>query len=169
IPGVGAVILVGGRQRAVNVVVDPDRLSGYEGLSVADVRQALARENQEQPGGRVDQGRRELNLRTEGRVSRAQDFADLIVTHRRTQMRPGDLSDLFLGKPRDAGEGRPVRIADVGYVQDGYEEERGRSRLWVRGRSPEDRPGEQAVTLIVQKQSGSNTVAVVAAVKKRLG
>ncbi len=38
--GVGAVILVGGRQRAVNVYVDTDKLTAYH-LSIEDVRQAL--------------------------------------------------------------------------------------------------------------------------------
>ena len=43
LPGVGAIALVGGRQRAVNVVLDPDKLAKYERLSVEDVRLALAR------------------------------------------------------------------------------------------------------------------------------
>jgi HAE1 family hydrophobic/amphiphilic exporter-1 len=168
IPGVGAVILVGGRQRAVNVVIDPDKLVKYEKLTVEDVRQALVRENQEQPGGRIDRGRSELVLRTLGRLDRTTDFRELIVTNRQHQMRQGDLGDLFLGKPRDGGEGSPVRVKDVGEVHDSYEEPRGLSRLWVKGRSADDRPGDNAVTLIVQKQSGSNTVVVVDAVKKRL-
>ena len=67
VPGVGAINLVGGRVRAMNVVVDTDRLAGYN-LSVDDVRQALVRQNLEVPGGRVDQGPRELVLRTLGRL-----------------------------------------------------------------------------------------------------
>ena len=58
--GVGAVNLVGGRQRAINVVVDPSLVAKIcEGLSIEDVRQALVRENQEQPGGRMDHGLQE--------------------------------------------------------------------------------------------------------------
>ena len=67
VSGVGAINLVGGRVRAMNVVVDTDRLAGYN-LSVEDVRQALVRQNLEVPGGRVDQGPRELVLRTLGRL-----------------------------------------------------------------------------------------------------
>ncbi len=37
--GVGAVTLVGGRVRAMNVIVDTDKLAGY-GLSVEEVRMA---------------------------------------------------------------------------------------------------------------------------------
>lgn len=136
VPGVGAVILVGGRQRAINVYVDPDKLAAY-GLSVEDVRQALIRQNIELPGGRVDRQSRELILRTMGRVERSADFAEVIIADR---------------------DGQPIRVKDVGRVEDGVEEPRGLSRL----------DGENAVSLIVQKQSGTNTVEVVRAVKKRL-
>ena len=112
ISGVGSVVLVGGRQRAINVIIDPDKLLKYENLTVEDVRQALIRENQEQPGGRVDRGQSELVLRTLGRVERPGDFARLIVGNR---------------------NGQPIRIEDVGRVEDSYEEPRGLSRLWVKG------------------------------------
>jgi HAE1 family hydrophobic/amphiphilic exporter-1 len=143
LPGVGSVVLVGGRQRAIHVILDPDKLMKYENLTVDDVRRALVRENQEQPGGRVDRRQSELVLRTMGRVERPQDFAKLIVGNR---------------------NGQPVRIEDVGWVEDSYEEPRGLSRLWSGG----DGPGQNAVSLIVQKQAGSNTVAVVDTVRRRL-
>lgn len=147
LPGVGAVILVGGRQRAINVILDPDKLLKYENLSVEDVRQALLRENQEQPGGRVDRGQNEVVLRTMGRVENPKDFAKLIVANR---------------------GGQPIRIEDIGRVEDSYEEPRGLSRLWAAERSSPGEPADNAVSLIVQKQSGSNTVKVVDAVRKRL-
>ena len=152
--GVGAVILVGGRQRAIQISIDTDRLQKYEQLTIEDVRQALIRENQEQPGGRIDQGPRELVLRTMGRVREPADFAELIVANR---------------------HGQPIRIKDIGTVTDSFEEPRGVSRLWTKtdgAHEPESRlekrAGNLAVTLIVQKQSGTNTVAVVERVKRRL-
>ena len=150
--GVGAVILVGGRQRAIQISIDTDRLQKYEQLTIEDVRQALIRENQEQPGGRIDQGPRELVLRTMGRVREPADFAELIVANR---------------------HGQPIRIKDIGTVTDSFEEPRGVSRLWTKTDgahepSLEKRAGNLAVTLIVQKQSGTNTVAVVERVKRRL-
>lgn len=134
--GVGAVTLVGGRQRAVNIYLNPGKLIAYK-LSAEDVRQALLRQNLELPGGRVDQGPQEMVLRTLGRMATSADFADLIIADR---------------------NGYPVRIRDVGRVEDKYEEPRGLSRL----------DGENAVSLIVQKQSGMNTVEAVHAVKARL-
>ncbi|MGC1718407.1 MAG: efflux RND transporter permease subunit, partial [Isosphaeraceae bacterium] len=137
VPGVGAINLVGGRVRAMNVVVDTDRLAGYN-LSVDDVRQALVRQNLEVPGGRVDQGPRELVLRTLGRLRTEREFNDLIIANR---------------------NGYPIRVRDIGHASDSNEEPRTLARL----------DGDGAVSLVVQKQSGVNTVKVVEDVKDRLG
>jgi hydrophobic/amphiphilic exporter-1 (mainly G- bacteria), HAE1 family len=136
VAGVGAVSLVGGRTRAMNVVVDTDKLAAFE-LSVDDVSMALKRQNLEVPGGRIDQGPRELVLRTLGRLNTAAEFAAIIVANR---------------------NGYPVRIRDVGHVEDSIEEPRSLARL----------DGANAVSLVVQKQSGMNTVAVARAIKERL-
>ena len=107
-------------------------------LSVEDVRQALLRQNLELPGGKVHSGGREEVLRTIGRVRKVEDFEDIIIAQRNNY---------------------PLRIRDImDRVEDGLEEPRGLSRL----------DGEVAVSLIVQKQSGGNTVAVADAVKARL-
>ncbi|MBN9523263.1 efflux RND transporter permease subunit [bacterium] len=145
--GVGAVTLIGGRRRAVQVVVDTDKLAGYERLTVDDVRTAILKGNQEQPGGRVDRGRSELSLRTIGRVATPAEFAGLIVSDR---------------------GGQPVRISDIGRVEDSHEEPRTLSRLWAKDRPPIAADGENAVCLSVQRQTGTNTVAVVDRVKARV-
>ncbi len=55
-------------------------------------------------------------------------------------------------------DGVPIRLADLGTVRDGQKEIR--SVAWL--------DGEPAVVLTVQRQSGTNTVAVIDAVKERL-
>ncbi len=148
--GVGAAILVGGRTRAINVVVDPDRLLKFDSLSIEDIRQALVRENQELPGGRVDQGKGELGLRTMGRVHAPGDFENLIVANRQSA---------------------PVRLREVAEVIDSIEEPRSLSRLWsseVAESASKGYAGDNAVSLVIQKQSGTNTVAVIERVKRRL-
>ena len=146
LPGVGTVVMVGGRQRAINIFIKPEELLKYDKLSIEDVRQALIRENQENPGGRLDRGFREEVLRVMGRVEKPKDFAKLIVAN--------------VG-------GQPIRIEDVGRVEDSFEEPRGLSRLWVKETS-ESPSADNAVSLIIQKQSGTNTVQVVDRVLKRL-
>jgi hydrophobic/amphiphilic exporter-1 (mainly G- bacteria), HAE1 family len=134
--GVGAVNLAGGRKRAIQVTVDTQRLEAYH-LSIEQVRLALAAQNLELPGGRVDQEQRELVLRTMGRVTDPSQFKDIIITN---------------------VKGQPIRVKDVGRVTDTWEEPRSLGRL----------DGRPAVLLIVQKQSGTNTVAVIDGVKRKL-
>jgi HAE1 family hydrophobic/amphiphilic exporter-1 len=55
VSGVGQVIVLGGRQRQINIWLDGDRLRAYN-LTVTDVSRALQSQNVEIPGGRVDQG-----------------------------------------------------------------------------------------------------------------
>jgi hydrophobic/amphiphilic exporter-1 (mainly G- bacteria), HAE1 family len=54
--------------------------------------------------------------------------------------------------------GYTVKVADIGHAEDSYEEPRTAARL----------DGVPAVTLVVAKQSGENTVATAAEVKQRL-
>src|SRR5262249_18832822 len=91
------VLILGGRQRQINVWLDADRLRAYN-LTVTDVSRALQAQNIEIPGGRVDQGPQSLTLRTRGRVQSVAEFGDIVI--RQTN-------------------GHPVRIADVASVEDG--------------------------------------------------
>jgi HAE1 family hydrophobic/amphiphilic exporter-1 len=79
--GVGEVLLFGSRRREVQVKIDPDRLNAYA-LSTADVAAALRAQNLELPGGRLEQGARELSVRTVGRLRRPEDFEELVVATR---------------------------------------------------------------------------------------
>jgi len=134
--GVGEVSVYGGLKRAINVWVDADRLAAYK-LPITQVRQALVRQNADIPGGNVDAGRRELVLRTMGKIIDPQEFNELIVAN---------------------VNGFPVRVRDIGRAEDGSKEERTVARL----------NGVPSVTLGVVRQSGSNTVAVIEDVKRRM-
>jgi hydrophobe/amphiphile efflux-1 (HAE1) family protein len=96
VAGVAEVLLYGSRRREIQVKVDPDRLAGYS-LSTSDVAAALRAQNIELPGGTLEQGTRQLSVRTVGRVMRPKDFEDLVVTTR------GNI---------------PIRIRDVATVED---------------------------------------------------
>ncbi len=136
VTGVGDVLVFGGRRREVHVYVNPDRLRAYD-LTVTDVAQALRGQNLELPGGRVDAGAQELTIRALGRVQQAGQFADITVK---------------------TVNGYPVRIRDVGRVEETGVEPRSAAKL----------DGEAAVVVAIRKQSGTNTVAVAEAVKARM-
>jgi HAE1 family hydrophobic/amphiphilic exporter-1 len=136
INGVGQVNIIGGRERQINVWIDPDKMRAY-GITAAEVSAALRIQNIEFPSGRLDEGQRETAVRTLGKIKKPEEFADLVVATR------GNYS---------------VRVKDLGYVEDGAEELRTEARL----------NGQPAVTLVVSKQSGQNTVAVARELKSRL-
>lgn len=100
--GVGQVEVVGGQKRAVNVWIDANRLAAYK-IPILRVRDAVARQNSNVPGGRVDEGHRELVLRTLGRFPDPRLFNDLVVA--------------TIGST-------PVRIRDIGFAEDGHKEQR---------------------------------------------
>jgi HAE1 family hydrophobic/amphiphilic exporter-1 len=100
--GVGEVTVAGGRSREVHVEIDVEKLSAH-GLSVDEVRNAIVAENVEIPGGRIDQGDAEVQLRTLGRVESVNQFGHIVVA---------------------AGAGAPVRVTDVARVTDAEEEAR---------------------------------------------
>ena len=105
--GVGEVSIYGAMDRAVRVEIDARRLAAY-GLSIVEVREALARQNTEIPGGRMQTDAREFTVRTMGRVSNARDFSELVI---------------------DTVNGHPVRLSDLGNVIDGQKELRNKARL----------------------------------------
>ena len=133
VSGVGEVRVVGGLDRAIQVWIDADRLAAYQ-IPISDIRQALSRQNADVPGGNVTTGREELTLRTLGRFTDPRQFDDLVIAN---------------------VNGAPVRLRDVGHVEDGTKEQRSLSRL----------NGVPTVTLDIRRQSGANTVEVIKGIK----
>src|SRR5919205_131300 len=80
ISGVGQVLIVGGRPRQLNVVVDTEKLSAL-GLTTAQVMNALQTQNIQIPGGKVEQGLRDLTLRTYGRVTSPESFGNVPIAN----------------------------------------------------------------------------------------
>jgi len=100
ISGVGQVLIVGGRPRQVNVVVDTAKLTSL-GLTTSQVVGALQSQNVQIPGGKVEQGLRDLTLRTYGRVMTPNEFANVAISEK---------------------NGYVVRVGDVAHIEDSVAE-----------------------------------------------
>lgn len=135
INGVGQVRFIGDRERQIQIWLDGQKMYGYN-LNIDQVRNAVAAQNIEVPGGRLDQGNRELSVRTLGRVLKPADFGDLII----------------------ANNGAPVRVRDIGSIEDGFKETRSFARL----------DGKEAVVLQIRKQAGTNTLDIIERIKERI-
>lgn len=136
VDGVGVVDIQGGRNRQVNVYLDIDKLNAYN-LSAQQVESAVRSENVEAPGGRIVKGATEIGVRTLGRVESIKDFDNIIIKN---------------------VNGAPVRIRDIGTVEDGMAERR--SFAYYKG--------TPAVIVDIRRQTGVNTVQVVDNLKLKL-
>ena len=134
--GVGQVLVIGGRNRQINLWLNAELLRA-QNLTVNDVARALQTQNVEVPGGRIDQGAQSVTLRTRGRVATVEEFGDIVI--------------------REVA-GHPVRLRDVGSVEDGMVESKTLANL----------NGTPTVLLQIRKQSGTNTVEVANNLKERL-
>jgi hydrophobic/amphiphilic exporter-1 (mainly G- bacteria), HAE1 family len=141
IRGVGTVEVIGGRDRQIQVYIDPDKLNGL-GLSVMDLAQTIAAQNLEIPGGSFETGTRELTVKTKGQFKTADDVANIVLPTRTMDMRSQPV----------------VRVSDVARVVDGTEEARSTSTF----------DGKSAIAITVTKQSGSNTVEIAEAVRREV-
>jgi len=102
VDGVAAVNISGGRKRQINIMLDLNKLNGYN-LTAQDVERAVRSENVEAPGGRIIRGPQEMGVRTMGRVEQVEQFNNIIIKN---------------------VNGVPIRVRDVGYAEDGMAERR---------------------------------------------
>ncbi len=133
IPGVGSVTMSGGRTRQVRIWLDRKKMEA-EALTSDDVKRALGAEHKEEPGGRIENARMEYIVKTKGEYETPEAFNGLVISYR---------------------HGRLIKLKDIGYAEDGLEDERSITRF----------NGKTAVGLSVKRQSGENTVAVAERVK----
>ncbi|HEV8322596.1 MAG TPA: efflux RND transporter permease subunit [Myxococcota bacterium] len=108
------------------------------GLTVAQVAALVGGESFDVPAGRITVGPREVGVTSVGRFRSVAEVGEVVL----------------MARP----DGTQVKVSDVGTVVDGTVEERTITRV----------NGVDAVTFQVQKQAGTNTVAVVDGVEKAL-
>lgn len=107
VPGVGQISLNGYLDRNVRVWLDTSRLA-EKGVVATDVINAIRREHVEVPGGQLDAGGRQLNVRLLGEALDLDTLRKLVV--------------------RKVNES-PVYLEDVALVEDGFEDVNSVARL----------------------------------------
>ncbi len=155
--GVAEAAVTGGLDREIQVEVDAERLDAY-GIDIDQVVQALEAANYSAPGGTILRGRYRYPLRTLGEFQEVAEIRNVVVARQEigADQEPG-------GTQRGAGAAdqgiRLVRLSDVGRVVDGFAEREAVARYG----------GEEAVGILVFKESGANTVAVAEDVDRVIG
>ena len=100
VPGVGQVFVWGGALPAVRVEVDPSALQA-RGLSLEDVRAAIASANVNQPKGSLVDGDTTSSINTTDQMLRAKGYGELVVSFK---------------------SGAALRVQDVAQVNDSVED-----------------------------------------------
>ncbi|WP_312815563.1 efflux RND transporter permease subunit [Brevundimonas sp.] len=134
--GVGEVNRSGGVDREIRVELDPQRLAAY-GVTAAQVSQALTNVNNNLPGGRVTVAGAERSVRTIGSATSVEQLANTLVP---------------------LGNGRSVRLSDLGQVVDKWGEPRRIARY----------NGQEAVTFNFLRSREASEVKVAEKVRKEI-
>ena len=135
LPGVGDVQFLGGREYAMRVWLDPDKVAARD-LSASDVLAALRAQNVQVSAGILNQPPAptqhayQLNVQTLGRLTTPQQFSEIVL--------------------KSDSEGRVTRVRDVGRVEIGAADY-GSTAFMDRG------PG---LPLLVFAQPGANSLEV---------
>ncbi|WP_198368844.1 efflux RND transporter permease subunit [Roseomonas rosulenta] len=137
VEGVAQVIIQGERRFAMRVWIDRQALAARN-LTVQDIEDAIRRENVELPGGRIESTQRELTVRTDSRMSRPEQFREIVVTR--------------------AATGAQVLLGEVARVEVAAEDTRGAYRI----------NGRPAIGLGILRQSTANTLSVANGVKAEM-
>src|SRR5678815_3974523 len=131
--GVGDLRLIGAREYSMRVWLDPNRISALD-LTAGEVVQALRSQNVQVAGGVLDrppsaqQGAYEIGVQLLGRLTDPAQFGDVLI--------------------KNAGEGRLVRVRDVGRIELGAQDYSTNAYL-------DDKP---AVAIPVFQRPGSNAL-----------
>ena len=133
LPGVGLVTLSGGQRPAVRVQVNPKALANA-GLTLADVRTAIAKANVNDAKGSFDGPERASTIDSNDQLTSADAYAEAIIGYK---------------------DGGPLRLRDVADVVEGAEN--ARLAAYVAGEGVGFRP---AIVLSVQRQPGANVIGV---------
>jgi HAE1 family hydrophobic/amphiphilic exporter-1 len=135
--GVAQVQVYGAQKYAVRVQLDPEALAS-RGIALEDVTTAIENANVNLPTGILEGSHKTFTIQANGQLEDAASYRPLIVAYR---------------------NGNPVRLEDVGRVVDSVQNDR--TAAWYVNKEG----AQRALILAIQRQPGTNTVAVANAVR----
>src|SRR4051812_21554853 len=140
VSGVAQVQVLGSQKYAVHAQLDPHALASRQ-IGINEVETAMRNWNVNSPTGTIVGAHKAFTLQASGQLMNADQFKSMVVTYR---------------------NGAPVRLEELGTVLDGVEDPRTASWFYTHDTQ------QRAITLGIQRQPGTNTIAVADAVKALL-
>ncbi len=136
--GVAQVSVFGAQKYAVHAKLDPKALASRQ-IGIDEVSNAIQAGNVNLPTGILYGTHQAFTVQANGQLTKAADYGPLVVAYR---------------------NGAPVRLADLGQVVDGVENDKTASWYY-------DAHGlRRGIVLAIQRQPGTNTVEVVDAIRQ---
>jgi len=146
LPGVGLVSISGGQKPAVRIQANPTALASY-GLSLEDLRAALAQANVDQAKGVIDGQRQSYTIGANDQLFSSDQYKPIVIAYR---------------------NGAPVRVSDVANVIDGTENNQLAAWMGTAASQGQAATLTPAVIVNIQRQPGANIISVVDRIKKLL-
>ncbi|HEX4348257.1 MAG TPA: efflux RND transporter permease subunit [Vicinamibacterales bacterium] len=137
VSGVAQVQILGSQKYAVHVQLDPQELAARQ-VGINEVETAIKNWNVNVPTGTIVGPHKAFTLQATGQLMTADEYNSLVITYR---------------------NGSPIRLDQLGKLIDGAEDTRTASWMYTK----DDQ--ERCITLGIQRQPGTNTIAVADAVK----
>jgi hydrophobic/amphiphilic exporter-1 (mainly G- bacteria), HAE1 family len=137
VSGVAQVQVLGGQKYAMHAQLDPHALAARQ-IGINEVETALKNWNVNVPTGSIIGPHQVFTLQASGQLMNADEYRNQIISYRNNA---------------------PVRLEELGKIVDGVEDQRTGSWYYT----PEGK--QAAITLGIQRQPGTNTIAVADAVK----
>jgi multidrug efflux pump subunit AcrB len=134
VEGVGQVFVSGGSPPAVRIEINPTLLNNF-GLGLDDVRTMISTANANRPKGQISTKDHSWFLATDDQLLTSSEYKSLIIAYR---------------------NGAPVRISDVGTVNDSVEDIRASGFF-----SPKPGVLKASVLMIIFRQPGANIIDAV--------
>lgn len=111
---VSGVRIWGQKRYAMRIWMEPDKMAA-QGITTADIKTALDRENVELPSGKLQGDNTELTVKTMGRFTSEEDFNNLIIkTDGAKSIRLKDVGYALLGPEKEEGILRIDGVPQVG-------------------------------------------------------
>ncbi len=131
-------IVIGGQQKpAIRIQIDPIKLAAT-GMSLEDVRAAIASRTSNMPKGYIDGTKRTFTIYDNSQLTEVEQYKDMVLAYR---------------------GGAPVRVRDVGTAVLGPENVR--SGAW-------ESNGKQGIEILINKTAEANVIETAGLIKKEL-
>src|SRR6516162_1589096 len=137
ISGVAQVQVLGQQKYSVHVQMDPHAMAAYQ-IGLNEIQTALTNWNVNLPTGSIIGPQQSFTLMASGQLLNAAQYRPMVVAYR---------------------AGSPVRLGELGNVIDSVEDDKTASWFYTH------RNNARAIILAIQRQPGTNTIAVTDAVK----